>query len=418
MDRAEEISLSSKKILGFLLIGGFLLALGLFYIPRRPAFSDEKEFHLPLAQQFYHAPALQVIFGEHYLAANTPLPYIVSTGILKMFGLEPDIYRLRVINLLVYLLTVILLFYGYLKRDILMFVIIAFNVYMLKSAVLYYMADWGILFFCIFLILIKHWEYLPRSVTTPLIILVCLFAIMAQQFYMILPAALLIGALMNNERRINGKLLPYAYISLAIIIVPVLLFVQWGGMTHPNFAGYNPVAFAPTNITAVLAIAGFNLSPYVIYKIVQERKVYWLLALVALLCGWFLTPAYAHYMYEGAIVGTTFRFIDTIAIHTVVGTNLITAVFVYFGLLAFYEIVRTGRDFKARVMQSAAFLFSIVYIFTPRIGERHMIPLIFLLYLMLLPRVINKKLLYLWVAVQVVIGVIYVNHLFHDLSII
>jgi hypothetical protein len=242
---------------------------------------------------------------------------------------------------------------------------------------------------------------------------------MSQQFYMILPVALLLGAFAENGYRINKKLILYAFASLLIIVLPVFLFVQWGGMTHRNFNGYNPIAFAPTNITAILAIVGFSLSPFTLYKLTQEKNVYWIVAIFALVCGLFLTPRYDHYMYEGAIVGITFRFIDTISMHTVFGTKLVTSVFVYLGILTLREVALVQeKGIGMRVMQSAVFLFAILYVFTSHIGERHMIPMTFLLYLILLPRITNKKILYIWAAVQFVFGIIYVNHLFHDLSII
>lgn len=419
MARELKIQPSSQKVIGFLLIVGFLLALGLYYIPRRPAFSDEMKFHLPLAQQFYQTPVLQVVLGDEYAAANTPLPYIVSVGLIKIAGITPDIYILRIINLSVYVLAVIVLFYGFLKRDIWILIIVAFNVYLLKSAVLYYMADWGILFFCTFLILLRCNKDLYKPVTLFLLVLASLFAIMSQQFYMILPVAFLFGALIQNDYKVNAKLLPAILVVCAVLLLPSLLFLKWGGLTHKNFSGFNPVAFAPTNITAILAIVGFNLSPYILYKVIKERKFYWIPAVAALVFGVFLTPRYEHYMYEGAIVGITFRVIDAVAMHSEVGTRLIASCFVYLGMLTLYEVVRIPeRSIEIRVQQIAVLLFSILYVFTSHIGERHMVPMVFLLYLMLLPRLENRKILYIWAAVQFAIGVIYVNHLFHDLSII
>jgi hypothetical protein len=241
---------------------------------------------------------------------------------------------------------------------------------------------------------------------------------MSQQFYMVLPVAMLVGAYINNNYKVNKTLLPSVVAALSIAILPSLLFFQWGGLTHHNFNGYNPIAFAPTNITAILAIAGFHIAPFIIFKNFREKKFYRLYAVIAIICGVLLTPQYDHYMYEGAIVGITFRFINSLALHSIVGIKILTSVFVYFGILTFREVLLFGeKNIALYIEKSAVFLFAGIYVFTSHIGERHMIPMIFLLYLVILPRITNRKLLYIWAAVQFTVGIIYMNHLFHDLSI-
>ena len=418
MNLQSRQPVSLQGVIGFILFTGVLVLLALYYIPRRSALSDEYNFHLPLAIQFYHTPVFKVITGEHYTSANTPLPYIVSAVLLKTFGLEPDIYKLRLINLSVYILTITLLFFGYLKRDIWMLIIIACNVYLLKSAVMFYMSDWGLLFFFIFLITTRYMNEFPSALNMSILILSGLFAIMSQQFYMVLPVALLIGTFKINNKQIILAPLPYVLVAVCTIILPALLFMQWGGMTHPNFTGYNPVEFAPTNITAVLAIAGFHLSPFILLKIAKERKVYWLCAVLAIIFGVFLTPQYDHYMYEGAISGVTFRFIDNVAMHSMIGVKILTSIFAYMGILTFQEVMaKKEKSLNTTIIRTAILLFFAVYLFTSHLGERHIIPMICLLYLTLLPRVINRKVLYIWAAAQFIIGVIYINHLFHDLTI-
>ena len=247
IDRLADPDL--KKVLVFMVMGAAcIFCLVAIFIT--PGFGDEVNYHSPLARNI----SWRQIMDHHsdYSSAYTPLPYLIGSVALKIWN---SLYALRILNYLVFLATICafhLLAGNYLKDNWQLTFLVFLNPYLMRSAFVYYMDNWGLLF-----ALLGLYFYLVRNSSLPANLFISL-AVLSQQWMLVLVIAIwLHGWISFRERKINLRVFMKGTLSQFFFLAPaILLFVRWQGLTHPNFSSH---ALSPSfeHLSAVLSHLGF-----------------------------------------------------------------------------------------------------------------------------------------------------------------
>ncbi|MBX3008333.1 MAG: hypothetical protein KF816_09935 [Melioribacteraceae bacterium] len=378
---------------------------------------DEYYNHIPLLQLVHNDGFYNVISSDNYLAANTPLPYLIGSNIATILFTEPTIFLARIINALFALGSLLLIYYFFNKSvksryPLLKSLIILFYPYFMKPAFSYYMAIYGIFFFIVALILIhdlkSDLKYLFASTALSL-------AILSQQFYLSVIIALAVilvqeSFIISEENRLrsfsNRSAKPFIYLIIPILILLLPLFILWGGLTHPNYS-FHRVSFDLTRITIILIPIGIFLTPINIINILSQNKFTIIIVVIfALIMALFNYPNFADRGGEGRITGISFHFINIISnMNWPIGIIVKTA-FISLGIFNILSISKKTvvTDSPFRVI---FFLLLAGFLFNQLLAERHLLPLIVSGYLLLLSSVNNKTILRMALIVQMFIGTTY-----------
>ncbi len=407
---------------------------------------DEKFHHLPALKNIEEFGIIEGVVNESYSSANTPLSYLIAYLPAYLLSIEIDIYYARLINVITSFFFLSLLYY-YIKsisgNALLIVPLIFFYPYLLKTSFVYYQAIYGLLFFILYLIFFEREDYKGWVVSGLFLSL----AVLCQQFYLaLIPARPIYSFFKLNHNKItnsspltlssfieNGKLsivnqfsrnpisstnrklltgncqLNYLKLILHLLslTLPFVLFFTWGGFTHPNYQRHT-IAFSPTNVTSILAIIGFIFIPYIllnIKEIFRSRRLY-LFAFIALLLSFFFTPIWANRAGPGNISGLTFHGLEIISAYSTVLKYFFQVIIIVFGL----EVIFTAVCREKKCLIIILFLFLIGYTFNILLSERHLLPLMFVLLILILND-IPKKMLFSWLPYQFLLGSVYFYYL-------
>lgn len=385
--------------------------------------SDEKNFHLPTVVVFQDKTVSNAINDPAYGPANTPLPYIITAFLLN--GHQPEITILRLLSLFLSVLTLVLI---YLLLKVLNpqqplwlpLLLILLQPYFYKSTFTFYMAVYGLLFALAALVALLYMKdtfmaYLVSGIAVA-------FAILCQQFYLVLPAVfLIIIVLRKNDKRTLHKVIN-VLIFLLPLVLPLLLFYSWGGITHPRYQPYavsgpGLQAFLnnipPANFTAILAICGFYLFPLTIMR-VHQLKLSWIAtaAVASLLLAVFNSPEYSSSQGFNQVTGLVYRLLNTLYITSPFVKTVAESVLVFSGLTSVYSILALENN-SARVIikLTAAGLF-IVLMLNSLLSERHLVSLVVFLLLMVPAFALPKKMLVTWVVLFAILSNLYAYNWF------
>lgn len=376
---------------------------------------DEKYFHLPTVKSFYENSFIDVINNSTYKSSNTPLPYIIGAVVHKVIGIQPSLFSIRLLNIF-FSASSLIFFYLLLKpTSIYPMLILFFYPYFLKPSFAYFISIYGLFFFLsslLFLYWVGNWSKLISG-------LLLSFAVLSQQFYLIIYLTLILYFLiLKSNAAENLHFNKYLDLKFQIshrqiflfsfsILIPLILFINWGGLTHPDFRVWR---LKPNliNITSISIILGGMLFPYVLINIKQiDKKVFFICSILSLLLILFAAPVWTNTPQEGGIRGLTFHALALIGKQIPLMEFLLNVVLSTTGLLSLLLIIQSGLIGKSFFIPLMILIFIAGFALTNLLSERHLLPLIVLSYIYIFKTQIDKLFLKFWFAIQTSIGLIY-----------
>ena len=232
---------------------------------------DESKIHLPVLKGMYEVGFFNYVFSDDYNAANPPLPYIPALFVSKVLSIEPSLSLARVINFIVSFITVLIfirLYYyvnGTIDYGIMIFV---FYPYLIKPSFTFYLSVYGTLFLLLSILFIRQKgkeKILASGISTAA-------GILSQQFILAFPAAFtLYYVSIKIKHNVSLKYFQFILFYLPLII-PIILFIIWGGLTQPLWRFHNPSPDI-THLTALFTITGGIFFPYLLSNIKTIKKV-------------------------------------------------------------------------------------------------------------------------------------------------
>ena len=301
-----------KKYSHFILIISIYIAFAAISLTRLNPHLDEIDSHLPTTKIFYNNDIISAITSQDYKSASTPLPYIIVSTPLKIFNITPTLFTARLFNILISLITLFIfirLCDGKKNNLIIPALILLFYPYFIKPSFAFFMSIYGLMFFLLFIYLIEK----KTGINIFFSGLSLALAVLCQQFYLIV-FVFYIGYRLYKEYFTESgskSLLSLIYFLLPFIL-PLIVFVLWGGLTHRNYRSWG-TGFSFVNLTGVLVTLGSVLFPYMIFNI-KEIKVRGLITLLFLsvLLVLFAFPVWVNQPTVGGISGLTFNFLDKV----------------------------------------------------------------------------------------------------------
>lgn len=383
---------------------------------------DEYYNHIPTLEYILEFGFIEGTIGEGYNAANTPMPYYFVAAFYKILILPfysgdefPYLLKFaRCTNIIVLLLFSFLLRKYLFQKNLSTLysvIVICFYPYLLKTGFVYYQSIYGLFFFGLYLIYFekegnKSWFFSGLFLTC---------AILSQQFYLAMIPSKPLYHLFQKYKKSNSlrkiltsdSLLLNSFLYFLPLIFVFILFFAWSGLTHPNFR-FHTVVFSPTNITAMLAIVGFTFSPFFLF---QLKKINYKRLLVqccmAILLTIFFSPKWSQGSEPGEISGITFHTLEFIGEFSIVIKTFAQFLLTVVGIDVIVESVKTSKIKLVLIVV----IFFCAFTFNAILSERHLLPLIVTMYILLLPRLSEKQLM-VWSLLQITIGSIYYYYLF------
>jgi len=418
-----------KDILTLAVLSALIILLLLIFLSLRNGapLRDERNFNIPTAVNFYQNSIPDAIKGAGYVIGSTPLPFVLLK--ILTLGSYPNIYVYRFISFLFSVSSVLLLLIllnksspG--KEAFFISGLVLFQPYFLKSALSFYTAAYGVLFLILFLLIYLKQE---RSKTNHLLLgIVSSAAILCQQIYLALPLVyLLIVAYEVYKTRKFNKLYDHLLFCLPHIF-PLILFIIWGGFTHDqprNGIILNSASFSELigniipvrNFTAILTIAGFYLLPASIY-LFRKVKWYYILSFlfISVLLAVFNQPVFTNSPEFNKVTGLVHRVICNASYyyHPLLGEILRVASLLSF-LIFFYLMIKESKSSFSYFLNLLIIILLILYCFDFLLSERHLIPLIVVLFVTLTRFKIVDIYYYGWFFFMLIMGCSYTLHWFN-----
>ena len=271
---------------------------------------DEKIYHYANVLNFYEH-GWRAMFNPQYSAANTPLPYLLVAGLAHVFG--PSLLPARVVTAGLSFFT-LLIAMRLLKKsgaDPLSAFVLLFYPYFFVNSFVFYAVNFGLFFALLALLILGDRYGRPDPLRYFGAGIALSLAVLCQQFYLVMPVALvatrMIGGIARRRspfsagggRRTGGgrmagegqttgegwmaaelRMAGCHALLLAPLVLPALLFLQWKGLTHPNFRVFS-LAFGASTVTALFFVTGFGFLPYLLQEAGKQKVWQWLLALAA-----------------------------------------------------------------------------------------------------------------------------------------
>jgi hypothetical protein len=380
-------ALSPAALLGL----GVFAAFFLLSLTKIGSFSqDESEYHFPTMLNFYQN-GWAAMFNDRYAAANTPLPYLIVALLAKAAG--PSLLLAR-------LVTAIVSFGAFLLAKTLLdrrgaspiaVAALLFFPYFFVHSFVFYAVNFGLFFLLAGLLVLQRSQLVRGGNLLAGTLLSA--AVLCQQFYLVVPLAVLLHRLLERLRipapqrsgSITGELVSCALL-LAPLVVPTALFAAWGGITHVNFRVHS-VMFSPTNITAILFVIGFYFLPYLLQVRREIPWGHWLIAFVASLAvvTWF-RPGYSDVQGAGLFTGVVLHLVEIVRTRQPLAAAALLTMLVVSGLLTVWTLARSLRDSWERLLFVIASVLTVPYWMSSQMGERHLLGMMVVLLILVLPR--------------------------------
>jgi hypothetical protein len=231
--------------------------------------------------------------------------------------------------------------------------------------------------------------------------------ILSQQFILALPIVyawdVIIKRFKKNEKSIFRRQLLF-FIPL---IIPASLFWNWGGLLHENFS-FHSASFQITNLTSVLTIVGGATFFYFLSMINDlDKKFFTLFLILSTILVLFFNPVRMEYGGAGQITGYTFHFLEKVDSISKILSKIIQIILCTSGIYIFFHLKKLVNDDFQEILYFLTIAFAVIYFFDTVLSERHLLPLITIIFLMILPQLKNKLIVCVWIIFQVLFGSIF-----------
>lgn len=369
---------------------------------------DESAHHLPTILTLNSENLFVLLGSDKYLAANTPLPYILSIIPYKIFGTEPEIKGLRLFNSAIAFFTLVVLYLilrlGNSNNVFLNIGIILFYPYYLKPAFSYYMALYGVLFFLISYLLIQYKEC---KIMWGISGFFLALAILSQQFYIAVIPAFIIYIILNPNVTFKKRIINILFFLVPIFILCLPVFIIWNGITHISYS-FHETNFDITNLTSILLASGGLLFFYFISSIKEIKKSQFkFFVLFSALIAYFFYPNFSEKGGYGNITGYSFHFVHIIENINYFISFLLKLILVSIGLYSIFELIK-GMKIKGEFLAILIILFFLIgFLFSTYLVERHMLPLFILLIILSSKLIKSIVFLRIWFVFHMALGTIY-----------
>jgi len=245
-------------------------------------------------------------------------------------------------------------------------------------------------------------------------------AIYSRQTYLILPAGVLLAELIQIPWNQFAKTIRQRITKWVIMGSPILfilpLFILWGGYTTPKHqaaqGGDQFIKFVIEHFNFLPVLIGFYFLPRLLSPATQNlfkshKKI--LLTLLALIPIFFLfTPVYSEEVDKvAALTGIIGHGTDLVAsrLGANVGSILLFLIWGVGILILLAECVSRNRDSTRTILLAILAAFMGLIFFMPYVAERYYTPIIPILILLLYRFYRNRKLLLIWLAMQILLSV-------------
>ncbi len=403
-NRKSEIKLILVVLLVYLILGSISLYSGKEKV-------DESKIHLPVLTGMYEVGFFDYLFSDNYNAANPPLPYIPVLWISRVLSVEPSLYLARIINFIISFITVLIFIrlYYYIKGTIdYGIMIFVFYPYLIKPSFTFYLSVYGTLFLLLSILLIRQKgkeKILASGFSTAA-------GILSQQFILAFPAAFtLYYVSIKIKQNVSLKYFQFILFYLPLI-VPLVLFIIWGGLTQPLWRFHYPTIDI-THLTAIFTITGGIFFPYLLSNIKTIKKVPLIvIAAISLILVCYFTPGWSYIGGFQQVTGYTFNFINKVGLISGILAFLIQILLCFSGIYLFYQLSILSKNHLEKILFFSAVLFLALFFFNTVFSERHLLPMISILFLLCIPKIKNKIILNGWIIFQILFGIIYFYYLF------
>lgn len=393
---------------------------------------DEYYNHYPTVKNINLNGFNAITDTNKYLAANTPLPYLISLLPLKIFNLRLSIGYLRLVNIIISFITITIIYFLFIKVNSLYplekTLILFFYPYFLKTSFTYYMSIFGLLFY--FLFLTYYQDEIKNYLISGLLIA---FSILSQQFYLTLFFGLILILFLQS---IYGytTIKDIIFFDLPIILLFLPLVYIWKGVVPANYS-FHSVEIDLTKITAMLISIGLITLPFNFFypnnvkiKSLFNNKYIWLLLaffIISLILSILFYPSFAEKGGYSKITGITFHLVHVFDNFNNLLGMFIKLLLILSGLLNLYFLIfPNGISWKRTtickelninffhkkllgVLRICIISFLFGFIFNVLMAERHLIPLILSILFYNLIYLSNPTIIRLLLIIYILIGSIY-----------
>jgi len=398
--------IKQNKIL-LITICSIYILFGVVSLTKENPHFDEINSHLPTLKLFVEHNPITALQSPDYKSASTPLPYIITSIPYKIINSTPDIFSAKLINLLISLLTMFIfirLCDVKTKNILYPALILFFYPYFIKPSFLFFMSIYGLLFFLLFIYFIKKHNrtgYFLGGLSISL-------AILSQQFYLVV-FLFYLGFLLYDSKnyKLNKGKLSDILLFILPFILPVMVFIFWGGLTHPSYR-YWGAEFHIQNLTSVFIVLGSAMLPFLIFSIAGIRKSHMAILLsLSVLLVLFASPEWVSEPMVGGISGYTFHSLAFIGNFSSISSFILKVILCLLGLFSLIILYNKSGNDKNRLLYFLFITIAIGFTFNKLPSERHLLPLVSIAYLISFS-FIKKEVIYrVWLVFQVIIGSIY-----------
>jgi 4-amino-4-deoxy-L-arabinose transferase-like glycosyltransferase len=399
-DRSEVIAL-----LALALIIGICAATSLLSPTLR---GDERDYHFPLSLKFA-SEFPKFDFITNYSSANAPLPYVLVATVMQVFGTH--VYVARATTMIVSL-TCMLLFASLVRRflldnRLLLVGLLFFQPHFVLTSFVFFTPLYGMVFALAFLVV-----WLREGPKDFRYCLTCgallSLAVLSQQFYLmfVIPFVLDIVEQGWHHRSFGAKDMWSTLGFFIPLALPALLFYSWHGLVLPEFRFYK-LSLRIENLVVFFIFCGFYFLPVGLQGVrtITRWKV---LAVVGAFALFFLfRPAWSEEQTATTIAGPVLHLCSVLGTHIPQGELLGQAVLYFLGFAAMFHGLSSARAIwqKKLYIGIASLLGSLVFL--EHFMERHFLPLMPLLVLLLHPMLRERKHLILWIVIMGIFGISY-----------
>ncbi|MBK9282728.1 MAG: hypothetical protein IPM51_00200 [Sphingobacteriaceae bacterium] len=366
-----------NKITFILLI---LLLLSTFIaIFLTPCWGDEKYYHYPNVANISVSNIIDR--NSSYSSAYTPLPYVLGS---ILYEINDSIYLLRILN---YLILLILIIYFYkislgLRNDPLVLVLLLVsNPYLLRNSFVYYSGNYGLLFAVIGI------YFYFFSIKKSKIIVAHIFwglSILCQQWMLIIIFSIFLhelNQLIKNKLDYAFFLRGILYKSLSLLPA-IILFLFWGGLTHPNFQQHK---LTPSfiHLTGVLANYGLIGTFIVMFNLKKFLKSQYLLLLFFLPIIYFSVPAHSEIQGTNVITGVASQLCTQLQKYLQFPYEISMFLLAAAGMMLVVVIISKANDNFSSFLQYTILGFLVAFSSSTVLGATHIfisVPFIFLIF--------------------------------------